>query len=306
MSLKFGATTATGRAYRTTGLVSNTSPSTHLACIRLDTDTDGVVSFIDLRRYGGTNTGHGINATSDGTSLRAQFNYGTNNTAVAATLTVGNWVWVVLRQTNTTGRVSVIAHDSATVVTQTATLTSAEADRNFIPTLLNIGAGDGGDYSRSTICHVRVWEADLSDSELLLEVASSAAVRSANLVSAHSFDGGSVGAAVVGETGADFSYSGDVTYVADAPTFGTNRRVKLLFDPAKLTSADTAITAYVWTQDPSLGLATKYEGLVGDATDGTLYCVPAPSGTTDGQSVTAVAFNLTDGGTYMAGEVEDY
>jgi hypothetical protein len=232
MSLQFSATTVSGTINRTAGLVGDVDPVTLLACVRLDTDTNAQINIVDIRRYGGAgNTGHHLGTTSTGTSLRGYGNYATNQTATVQELAVGTWTWIALRQTGTTLKASSVDHGGGSVTTQSVTLTAAAGTYDFIPTKMFIGSGDGGQYARATICHVREWSVELSDAEILDEIESSIPVKSTGLVAASSFAGGSLSVALNGQATGDtnevWTASGDVVYTSDAPSFAETQAVTL-------------------------------------------------------------------------------
>lgn len=105
-----------------------------------------------------------------------------------------------------------------------------------------------------------------------------------------------------GQSTTDGTVAALATYKAAATT---NLRVKALFDSA--INGDSSITAYVWTTDPSAGVARKFEGLTAEASGGELRIdLPSGAGYTNGQSVNVLAYNSTDTSGLISATVESY
>jgi len=112
---------------------------------------------------------------------------------------------------------------------------------------------------------------------------------------------------VAHETGANTSLTSALLLVIKQATT-SNLRYKFLLNSSTLTSADTAITGYVWRNgSPDTVLAEKYTGLAGSSTAGTLYITGVPSGAAVTDTVTGSFFNATDESSpFITGTVETY
>lgn len=113
------------------------------------------------------------------------------------------------------------------------------------------------------------------------------------------------------------SISGSVTHeaaaaasiamvVLKAAASGSTLRMKFQFDSSTFTSADTAITGYVWRNaTPDSAAATRYTGLEGDASAGNLYItsdLPAVLAVSD--TIYGIFYNATDTSGLISGTVE--
>ena len=88
------------------------------------------------------------------------------------------------------------------------------------------------------------------------------------------------------------------------------KRLRVLFDSSKLTSADTGITALVWRGNPTTVMAIQFTGLAGDATAGELRITDGTTGwPTDmavGETVNVLAYNSADTSGLVSCTVESY
>lgn len=88
------------------------------------------------------------------------------------------------------------------------------------------------------------------------------------------------------------------------------KRLRVLFDASKLTSADTGITALVWRGNPTTVNAIEFTGLAGDATAGELRITDGATGwPTDmavGETVNVLAYNSSDTSGLVSATVESY
>ncbi len=95
--------------------------------------------------------------------------------------------------------------------------------------------------------------------------------------------------------------------VLKAAAAGAALRYKFLLNSSTLTSADTAITGYVWRNcDPDTGYAEKYTGLAGNATAGVLYIdTGLPSNVLETDTIVGSFYNGSDGSRpFVTGDVE--
>lgn len=187
-----------------------TSSSAYTMCLwykrtGTPTGTPGFVALINA-------TPDSSMATSNGTTYVAYSQAGANVSTSSHTLNINTWYFVAIRGNSTALTASVIQVGSD-VVSSVSTTQST-----FTPTNLSFGYNLPGKYSK-----IRIWNANLSDAELLAERNSLTAVRTTNLLSSHNTIGTTIAAVTTDNSGNgnNFFYSGTAAADAEEPPIGS-------------------------------------------------------------------------------------
>lgn len=95
----------------------------------------------------------------------------------------------------------------------------------FVPGAWRMGGSGFGSGFTGLMAHLRTWSVALTESELNAERTSATPVRTLNLLSAHSGAGGTIEAALTGQSGTAYTNGGGTTYDADQPVFAAASEV---------------------------------------------------------------------------------
>lgn len=214
MSFSFtGASTSYLR--RQTGNVSNTNNFTCSFWAKRTANFSGVKALWAVVPADDS-TGHGLYCNAPGDAaygLDLQVNFASQQ-AKADPLALNTWTFFAI--VGAGSNISLKFWDGSAIITETV------AQSAFAVGSVRLGDfGGNAHLFTGLMAHVRWWNAGLSDVQLVAEKNSATAVLTTNLVSAHSGGGGSLSAALSGETGGAYIDMGAVAYSSDAPTFDT-------------------------------------------------------------------------------------
>ncbi len=198
---------------RTTGNVSNTNAFTLTFWAKRTANFSGIKALFAIRAASDS-TGHDLycnDPSQTAYDLNLQANYATAQAISDDPLALNTWTFIAV--VGSGSNISLKYWDGSAIVTETVGQTS------FVPATVRIGdAGANSHLFTGLMAHIRWWNAALNDTEITAEKNSASAVRSTNLLSAHSGGGGSIATALAGESGTAYTNLGGVTYSSDTPT----------------------------------------------------------------------------------------
>lgn len=219
-------------------------------------DLIGLKHLFNIARSAGNYHDVIINAPENAAHIPViQANWAT--TQAKGTLAVPLNTWFPMAVMGSGANISLKWRSGNTVVTVTVAQTTYTSEWEWWG-----DAGSNTNLFTGLYAHIRRYSASLTDAEILAEWDSPTHVRATGLLSAHSGDGGSVAAAVIGEFGPDFVASGALAYSADMPSFSSFTGVIISGDaemPSEVSGSGTAggvrVNRILWSAGTGLSNA---------------------------------------------------
>lgn len=197
-------------------LPASTGTMTLCGWAKMLVDRNSEQCIFYLPRYTATATDFALRTDSDGTSLKINANYGSNQSA-AHTLVAGDWVFLAVSvSSNTATFYTASEGDTALTTVGSVGITP------FAPERLIFGENEGGQWFDGRLSLWRVWNQALSESELLTEFLSRSLVETTDARLEYPMDGGSKANALLDALagGNDLTeYGSSTTYSTDYPVF---------------------------------------------------------------------------------------
>lgn len=161
-----------------------------------------------------------IGTITTNTGLSVVISFGVDGSYPLYNPGTNTWFWWAIKQTGTQVKVMVAA---AAATSWSASWTS-NLGTAFAPDRMEVGGSELDEFSDTTIALLKVWDAVLTDDQLLAQKALLAPVVTDDLLSSHLMDGANVAADIVADIGggtADFTLTGTgTTYDSAYPLTG--------------------------------------------------------------------------------------